>query len=165
MQAAAAFPTVLTAMWSRYGCMFQPPHPHKTERRVYLPQAEAAVTRRIKYHFTLSSVSHNRVKKWKKGRRKEGCLCRSSHWPLLLHSLCVSEKMVHWLLTIKKKHRGEEKKNTIFFRRCSLPQLLHERNRKKAVKFWPRLLLCVCINIQFLCFHPEEVKHRGRVMA
>lgn len=87
-----------------------PPHPHKTERRVYLPQAEAAVTRRIKYHFTLSSVSHNRVKKWKKGRRKEGCLCRSSHWPLLLHSLCVSEKMVHWLLTIKKKHRGEEKK-------------------------------------------------------
>lgn len=64
-----------------------------------------------------------------------------------------------------KKNTEGRKKNTIFFRRCSLPQLLHERNRKKAVKFWPGLLLCVCINIQFLCFHPEEVKHRGRVMA
>lgn len=73
---AAAFPLMFTVSGGRAGIFEQvrshvPPH-LKTKRRFYLLQAEAAVTRRIKYHLKLSSVSHNRGKNEK--REKKGRL-------------------------------------------------------------------------------------------
>lgn len=46
--------------------------PHlKTKRRLYLLQAKAAATRRIKYHLKVFSVSHNRREKWKKREERK----------------------------------------------------------------------------------------------
>lgn len=60
----------------------------------------SAASRRVKCHLKLFLwATIEKIEKREKKRTL--CLGRSSHWPLSLHIFCVSERMVHCLLTIK----------------------------------------------------------------
>lgn len=118
-----------------------PPH-LKTKRRVYLLQAEAAVTARIKYHLKRSSVSHNRVKKWKREKKGRLFVQIEPLASLAAQPLCFRENG-SLAFDNKKNHRGGEKK--IQF--SSGDAVFHSSYMKgitKGCKIWVVGCFCVC---------------------